>query len=67
MKVRYGTIRQTVKIVGLNEYSIRCMVKRGSVPGFRVGNRFYVDLVQFQEQLDADSRAAVQTTAEAKL
>lgn len=42
--------------VPLSEWQIRCMVKSGECPGFRVGNRFYVHVDQLLEKLDAIAR-----------
>lgn len=49
----FATIRQAAEIVGLSHGLIRAWVKRGQVPGFYAGDRFYVNVVKFREALEA--------------
>lgn len=50
---RFATIRQAAEIVGLSHGLIRVWVKRGQVPGFYAGDRFYVNVPKFREALEA--------------
>ena len=52
----FKTIRQT-KV--LPEYRLRLMLKQGQLPGIYAGNRFLVNVDVLEEQLEAESRAAV--------
>lgn len=56
---QYVSIRQAARIVGLSHGLIRVWVKRGQVPGFFGGNRFYVNLPRFLEKLDAGKIGAM--------
>lgn len=46
------TIRTYSKNSGLSEYFLRESLKNGVLPGFYVGNRFYVDVLRFEEYLE---------------
>lgn len=48
---QFQTIRQVAKLFNLPEFSIRRLVKTNRVPGFYSGNRFYVNVPEFQNQL----------------
>lgn len=50
---QFATIRQAAEIVGLSHSLIRAWVKRGQVPGFYAGDRFYVNMTKFREALEA--------------
>lgn len=47
----FQTIRQTQRITGLSEYSLRNMVRRGEVPGFHSGKKFYVNVPELMKSL----------------
>lgn len=58
---QYLTIRQTARELKIPVEFIRKEEKSGRVPGFRSGNRVYVDVPAFREVLSrANLRAAVQ-------
>ena len=51
---RFQTIRHAAKLPDLpTETAIRDMVKRGMVPGFYAGKRFYVNVPAFRDRLEA--------------
>lgn len=50
---QFTTIRQAAEIVGLSHSLIRAWVKRGQVPGFYAGDRFYINMAKFREALEA--------------
>jgi len=56
----FRTIRQTAALGIMSEHYIRLLVAEGRCPGIRTGNRFLVNVEALAEQLDAESRAAVQ-------
>ena len=45
------TIRTYSDNSGLSECFLRKMLKQGLLPGFYVGNRFYIDVLRFEEYL----------------
>ncbi len=51
----YHSIRQTAKITGLSECFIRKLCKENKVPGYRVGNKFMIDVPSFLEYLRTSS------------
>lgn len=52
METQFLTIRQTAKALGVPETFVRREVKRGGVPGFRCGNRAYIDVAKFAAKLE---------------
>lgn len=58
----FKTIRQTAATGILPEYRIRIMVSQGNCPGFKVGNRFMVNVTALAERLDRISREKGETT-----
>lgn len=50
---QFQTIRQVAKLFNLPEYSIRRLVKTGRAPGFFSGNRFYLNVPEFENQLNS--------------
>lgn len=52
-EIRFVTIREAAKAVGLSHALIRQFVKRGQVPGFYNGDRYYVNLPAFIDALEA--------------
>ena len=52
----FKTIRQTAATGILAEHRIRIMVAQGNCPGFKVGNRFMVNVTALSEQLERMSR-----------
>ena len=63
--MQFLTINATAREIGLPHTCIRAMVKRGECPGFYSGNRFLVNVDQFREKLEQDSRAAMSNRKEA--
>ena len=55
----YKTIRQTAALGILSEHFLRHLVARGQCPGVYTGNRFLVNVEALVEQLDRQSREAV--------
>jgi len=49
----HQTIRPLSKNSGMSECFLRSLLKQGLLPGFYVGNRFYVDVPRFEAYLDA--------------
>lgn len=50
----FCTINETARRTGIPASRIRSMVKRGEIPGFFSGSRFYIDSQRF-EQLFAEA------------
>lgn len=50
---QFQTIRQVAKLLNLPEYSVRRLVKTGRAPGFYSGNRFYLNVAEFENQLNS--------------
>lgn len=50
------TIKQTAKEFRISENALRGMQKRGELPGFFSGSRFYVHAEMLMEKLDSLSR-----------
>lgn len=55
----FKTIRQTAATGLMTEHYLRLLVAQGRCPGIRSGNRFLVNVDALAEQLDAESRKAV--------
>ena len=55
----YKTIRQTAALGILSEHFLRQLVARGQCPGVYTGNRFLVNVEALVEQLECQSREAV--------
>lgn len=55
----YKTIRQTAALGILSEHFLRQLVARGQCPGVYTGNRFLVNVEALVEQLERQSREAV--------
>lgn len=55
--MRFLTIREAAKAVGLPHTCLRTMLVNKSLPGFQSGNRYYVNLDLLVAKLDAESRA----------
>ena len=47
----YHSIRETAKITGLSEYSLRQKHKQGRLPGVYSGNRFLVNIPSLQKRI----------------
>ena len=59
MNKQFMTIRQTARELGIPAGFIRKEEKAGRVPGFKSGERVYVDVARFREALSrANVRAA---------
>ena len=63
--MRFMTINQTAQAVGLPHTCLRSMLATGNLPGFYAGTRFYVNVDQFREKLEQDSRSAMSNRKEA--
>lgn len=50
---QFQTIRQVAKLFNLPEHLIRRLVKTGRAPGFYSGNRFYLNVPEFESQLNS--------------
>ena len=50
---QFQTIRQVAKLFNLPEFSIRRLVMTGRAPGFYSGNRFYLNVPEFESQLNS--------------
>lgn len=50
---QFQTIRQVAKLFNLSEYLIHRLVKTGRAPGFYSGNRFYLNVPEFESQLNS--------------
>lgn len=61
MDKRYFTIRQAARELAIPENYIRKEEKAGRVPGFKSGNRVYVDVGAFRDIL---SRSNVRDAAQ---
>lgn len=55
----FMTIRETAKAGITSEHHLRLMEKQSRLPGVRVGNRFKVNVGLLVEQLNRESRQAV--------
>ena len=62
---RYLTINATAKHYDLPVWMLRTLQKRGELPGFSSGNRFYVDCELLMQHLEATSKANVTRSVEA--
>ena len=47
------TIRQCAAAGPLPEFTLRTMQRRGELPGFQIGNRFYVNYTKLLDKLEA--------------
>ena len=50
---QFQTIRQVAKLNIIPEYALRRLVKTNRVPGFFSGSRFYVNVPEFENQLNS--------------
>lgn len=48
---KYMTIRETAKELELTETYIRRLARTEGIPGFKSGNRVYVDVEAFKESM----------------
>ena len=55
----YLTVNATSKETGLSKYLLRAMQKNGTLPGFRNGNRFMVNVPLLLDQLEQESRKSI--------
>ena len=58
MEKKFLTVRQTARELGIPETVIRRLLKAGNVPGFRTGNRDYINVERFRETLNGMTVAA---------
>lgn len=49
----FMTIRETARHLQLPEHLLRCWCKKGKLPGFQHGNRFYIDAPRLMADLRA--------------
>lgn len=52
-----NTIRSEAKLGFVPEYRLREMLRKGELPGFYAGSRYYVHHELLMEKLEADCRA----------
>ena len=57
--MKFLTIRQTAALGIMSEHYLRQLVAQGKCPGIKSGNRFLVNVEVLAEQLDSESRKAV--------
>lgn len=50
------TIRETAKTGICSEHHLRVMEKKGTLPGFKTGNTFRVNLDQLIDRLNSESQ-----------
>lgn len=62
--MKFMTINQTAKAIGLPHSCLRAMLAAGNLPGFYTGNRFYVNVEMLKEKLDSESRKAMKEVNE---
>lgn len=55
----FMTIREVARTGLISEHYLRKLVARGSCPGIKTGNRFLINFEALKEQLDRESREAV--------
>lgn len=55
----FKTVRQTAAMGLLTEHYLRILIAQGKCPGVYAGNRFLINVDALVEQLDAESRKAV--------
>ena len=64
--MRFLTINQTAKEIGLPHTCLRAMQAQGKLPGFYAGSRWYVNVDMLREQLENDSRPAAERSGEVR-
>ena len=57
------TIRDVSKKYGLPDFMLRSMQKRGELPGFYSGNRFYVNCDLFLKEIENKSMSSMKNNA----
>lgn len=57
--MRYMPPAKAAEAMNLPPWMLRRMIREEKVPGFRHGNRFYVDTVLLAQKLEEDSRASM--------
>lgn len=53
---RYMTPAKTAEAMNLPLWMLRTKIKRGEVPGFHHGNRYYINVDLFTQKLEEESR-----------
>lgn len=57
--MKFLTIRKTAATGIMSEHYLRLLVAQGKCPGIKSGNRFLINVEALAEQLEAESRRAV--------
>lgn len=52
-KKKYLTAVQVNREIGIPLSRLRCWIKQGKVPGFKSGNRTYIDFFALLDMIDA--------------
>lgn len=55
--VKFAPIKEACKEVGVSEYYLRNLVKKGECPGFYSGSRFRVNVGKLEEKLREETSA----------
>ena len=55
--MRFLTINQTAREIGLPHTCLRSMLAGGQLPGFYAGTRYYVNVDVLREKLDTECRS----------
>ena len=50
--VRFVSIKTAAQLTGLSQYYVRNGCRTGSIPHIMSGNRYKVDLLRFERQID---------------
>lgn len=61
---RRATINKTAELGVMSEYSLRLMLKRGELPGYYAGTRFYVNIDRLIEMMGGDSAPVTRAEGE---
>lgn len=57
--MKFLTIRKAAALGVMSEHYLRQLVAQGKCPGIKSGNRFLINVEALTEQLEAESRKAV--------
>lgn len=52
----FHSIRETAKLTGISENTLRIMLRNGDLPGFYTGRKFLINLTLLDEKLNAACR-----------
>lgn len=54
IKIIYHSIRETARITGLSEYSLRERLKNGQLPGLYSGKKYLVNVPNLLKQIEGE-------------